>query len=193
MRIATRRAAGLDEGGWTDELRSEVEEYFDKLASDWHTRTSPGRTAIVADALDRGLSAMNPELGLAVEVGSGTGAYSHLLSGYFARVMAVDLSSEMLKRAPTGPAYRVLADGARLPLRDGAASAIALINAFLFPAEVARVLSARGVLLWVNSSGEQTPIHLSVDELVARLGGDWTGMSSRAGEGLWCAIRRNER
>ncbi len=190
MRIATRRAAGLDGRGWTNELRGEVEDYFDGLAAEWHTRNSPERIAIVTDALDRGVTGLNADLGLAVEVGSGTGAYSDLLAGRFARVIAVDLSREMLKRAPKGPAHRVQADGSRLPLHDRTASAIVLINAFLFPSEVARVLSPLGVVVWVNSSGEQTPIHLSVDELVSRLGGDWTGIASRAGEGFWCVLQK---
>jgi len=59
MRIATRRAAGLDAGGWTAELRDQVENFFDDLANEWHTRTSPERTAIVMDALSRGLDAVD--------------------------------------------------------------------------------------------------------------------------------------
>src|SRR5882757_5888861 len=73
MRIATRRAAGLAEGGWTGELRDEVARYFDDLANEWHTRTSPERSAIVADALTRGLDAVGTPAGMAVEVGSGIG------------------------------------------------------------------------------------------------------------------------
>ena len=96
----------------------------------------------------------------------------------------------MLRLAPAAPALRVQADGARLPLRDSSAAAVVLINAFLFPAEVERILSPAGALVWVNSSGEQTPIYLSVDDLVAGLTGEWTGTSSRAGEGLWCVLRR---
>jgi len=190
MRIATRRAAGLDAGGWTDDLRSQVGQFFEDLASEWHTRTSPQRTAVVMDALVRGLGTSGSPGGLAVEVGSGIGTYSNLLAERFATVVAVDLSRAMLRRAPSGPAHRVQADGARLPVCDGSAAAIVLINAFLFPDEVERVLSQSGALVWVNSSGEQTPIHLSVDDLVAKLPGKWVGVSSRAGEGLWCVLRR---
>ena len=82
------------------------------------------------------------------------------------------------------------ADGARLPLQDSCAAAIVLINAFLFPQEVERVLSPGGALVWVNTSGEQTPIYLSVNDVVAQLRGEWTGASSRAGEGHWCVLRR---
>ena len=190
MRIATRRAAGLDAGGWTGELRSQVEDYFDGIAAEWHTRITPQRTAVVTDALSRGLDAMDVPVGPAVEIGSGIGTYSSLLAERFAKVVAIDLSLAMLKLAPIGPAHRVQADGARLPFRDSSAAAVVLINAFLFPAEVERVLSPGGALVWVNSSGEHTPIYLSVDDLVARLPGEWTGTSSRAGEGHWCVLRR---
>jgi SAM-dependent methyltransferase len=190
MRLATRRAAGLDEGEWTDELRQHVQGYFGDLAAEWHTRTSPQRTAIVLDALARGLDGLDLPVGAAVELGSGTGAYSRLVAERFATVLAIDLSLPMLRLAPTGPAYRIQGDGARLPIRDSSAAAVVLINAFLFPSEVARVLLPGGVLVWVNSSGEQTPIYLSVDDLVAALPGKWTGRSSRAGEGHWCVLRR---
>jgi SAM-dependent methyltransferase len=190
MRIATRRAAGLDAGGWTSELRGQVKDYFSGLAPEWHTRTSPERTAVVVDALSRGLGAIGSRAGVVVEVGSRIGTYSHLLAERFATVLAIDLSRAMLELAPAGPAHRVQADGARLPVADSSAAAIALINAFLFPAEVERILSPGGVLIWVNSSGEQTPIYLSVDDLVARLSGRWAGRASRAGEGHWCVLRR---
>jgi len=190
MRITTRRAAGLDDRGWTGELRSQVEDYFDGIAGEWHTRITPQRTAVVTDALSRGLDTLEVPDGPAVEVGSGIGTYSSLLVERFATVVAIDLSLAMLKLAPIGPALRVQADGARLPLRNASAAAVVLINAFLFPAEVDRVLSPSGALVWVNSSGEQTPIYLSVDDLVARLPGEWTGTSSRAGEGHWCVLRR---
>jgi SAM-dependent methyltransferase len=192
MRMATRRAAGLDAAGWTRELRDDVEQFFDDLAGEWHTRTSPARTAIVTDALVRGLDPMKVPPRLAVEVGSGIGTYSPLLAERFASVLALDLSRAMLRLAPVRPAHRVQADGARLPVRSGSASAIVLINAFLFPAEVERVLSPQGALVWVNLSGEQTPIYLSAEDLVTSLPGRWTGVSSRAGEGHWCVVKRTD-
>jgi SAM-dependent methyltransferase len=190
MRRATRQAAGLDPGGWTGELRNHVKGYFDELAGEWHTRASPQRAAVVMDALVRGLRPIDPPEGLAIEVGSGIGAYSTLLAERFATVLAVDLSRAMLQHAPTTPALRVQADGAMLPVGDRSAAAVVLINAFLFPVEVERVLSPRGTVIWVNSSGEHTPIYLSVDDLVAALPGEWTGTSSQAGEGHWCVLRR---
>lgn len=191
MRVATRRAAGIEAQGWTDELRHDVERYFDDLAGEWHTRISPERTAVVEDALTRGADEIRSPRDLAVEVGSGIGTYSALLAHRFARVLALDLSFGMLRLAPAEPAYRIRADGAVLPLRDASASAVVLINAFLFPAEVDRVLAPDGLLVWVNSSGELTPIYLPVDEIVARLPGAWHGIASRAGEGTWCVLQRS--
>src|SRR4029079_5712635 len=89
MRIATRRAAGLDTAGWTPELRDQVETYFDDLAVDWHTRTSAERMAVVTDALSRGLGPGGAPKGVALEVGSGIGAYSGLLAERFATVVAI--------------------------------------------------------------------------------------------------------
>jgi SAM-dependent methyltransferase len=189
MRLATRRAAGLDQGGWKEDLRDEVRTYFDQMAADWHTRTSAQRTEMVSDALARGVGP-DARSGLAVEVGSGIGAYSSLLADRFGTVLAVDLSLPMLQQAPAAPAWRVQADGARLPLRDASAAVVVLINAFLFPAEVARVLTPGGVIVWVNSSGEQTPIYLSPEDLMAALPGQWDGVASRAGIAQWCVLRR---
>jgi ubiquinone/menaquinone biosynthesis C-methylase UbiE len=142
------------------------------------------------DALSRGLDPVGAPTGLAVEVGSGIGTYSSLLTARFEKVVGIDLSLAMLKLAPSGPAHRVQADGARLPLADASAAAIVLINAFLFPLEVARVLSPGGAVVWVNSSGEQTPIYLSADDVAAQLPGEWAGTASRAGDGHWCVLRR---
>ncbi|MGE3176929.1 MAG: class I SAM-dependent methyltransferase [Vicinamibacterales bacterium] len=190
MRVATRRAAGFDPGGWTGDLRHDVEQFFDELAGQWHTRVSPQRIAIVEDALARGLDAVPAPRGLAIEVGSGIGTYSPVIAGRFGPVLSVDLSREMLRRAPARPGHRVQGDGSALPVPDGVAAAVVLINAFLFPTEVDRILRRDGVLVWVNSSGEQTPIYLSVDDLVTALPGSWGGVASRAGEGHWCVLRR---
>ena len=59
----------------------------------------------------------------------------------------------MLLRQPADVGHRVLADGARPPAPDAAADAVVLVNCFLFPDEVDRVLAPDGVVVWVNSSG----------------------------------------
>ena len=189
MRVVTRRAAGLAEGGWTDETRRQVEAVFDMLAGDWHTRTSPERAAVVADSLARGVGGRPG--GLCVEVGSGIGTYSGQLAERFDVVLAVDLSLAMLELAPEGPGNRVQGDGAALPVADGTAAGVVLVNAFLFPAEVDRVLAPGGLVVWVNSSGKDTPIHLTPEEVARVLPGEWGGVAARAGAGLWCVLRRH--
>ena len=66
-----------------------------------------------------------------------------------------------------------------------------LVNCFLFPDEVDRVLAPDGVVVWVNSSGAETPIHLPSDDVVAALPGPWEGVQSTAGLGTWCVLRRD--
>jgi SAM-dependent methyltransferase len=188
MRIMTRRAAGLHPGPWDDEARAEVAQFFDALAPEWHTRTSPARDAVVADALERGLDREGGDV--CVELGSGIGAYTPALAARWRRVLATEVSIEMLRLAPPAPGHRVLADGSRLPLAAGAADAVVLVNCFLFPAEVDRVLAPDGVVVWVNSSGAQTPIYLPPADVAAALPGAWEGVESRAGVGIWCVLRR---
>ena len=188
MRIMTRRAAGLTGEPWDDQARSEVARFFDALAPEWHTRTGPARDAVVADALDRGVGTSDGDV--CVELGSGIGAYTPALARRWKRVLATEVSLDMLRLAPADVGHRVLADGARLPLLDGVADAVVLINCFLFPAEVDRVLAPDGVVLWVNSSGGETPIHLPPDDVVEALPGRWEGVQAQAGLGIWCALRR---
>lgn len=190
MRIMTRRAAGLHPGAWDDEARAEVAAVFDSLAPEWHTRTSPARDAVVADALERGVPLASSVDGVCVELGSGIGAYTPMLGRIWRAVMAIDLSLEMLRLAPPDVGHRVLGDGSRLPLADGSAAAVVLVNCFLFPVEVDRVLERGGVVVWVNSSGTETPIHLPVDDVVAALPGSWDGVQSEAGAGLWGVLWR---
>ncbi|MGH9085662.1 MAG: class I SAM-dependent methyltransferase [Acidimicrobiales bacterium] len=190
MRVMTRRAAGLVDPPWDDEARSEVTAYFDQLASDWHTRTSPQRDAVVADALERGLAATGAVGGTCVELGSGIGAYTPMLAASWDTVLAVEVSLEMLRLAPVDVGSRVLADGAQLPMADARADAVVLVNCFLFPEEVGRVLGRGGLVVWVNSSGAETPIHLTPTEVVTALPGTWEGVRATAGVGEWCVLRR---
>ena len=188
MRTMTRRAAGLEFPPWDQAARTEVATLFDTLASEWHTRDTAPRAAVVADALRRG--EVEDGSGLALELGSGIGTYTGMLADRFAGVLAVELSMEMQRRVARGPGLRLLADGNELPLGDGAVDAVVLINMFLFPAEVDRVLAAGGCVVWVNSSGESTPIHLTPEDVVSALPGEWMGVSGRAGIGLWTVLRR---
>ncbi len=185
MRRVTREVA-FDPDGWGPERQAEVEELFDGLADEWHTRDVPGRYDALQDALDRGDIPPGP----ALELGSGTGLSTPMLAERFDHLVAFDLSLEMLRLAPADAAPRVQADSARLPLADGALAVALVINMLLFPTELDRVLSPDGVLVWVNTSGARTPIYLPADDVVAAMGEGWTGVASEAGTGTWCVARR---
>jgi SAM-dependent methyltransferase len=192
MRIVTRQVA-FEPGGWTPERRAKVGALFDDLASEWHTRYHPGRDAPLLDALDRGVaaapSAARPRR-VALEIGSGTGGSSASIAERFPTVLAIDLSWEMLQRAPAAPAHRVWADASVLPLAPGTADVMVLVNTLLFPAEVDRVLHADGLVVWVNTSGDQTPIYLAADDVLAALPGGWSGVTAAAGGGTWAVAWR---
>jgi SAM-dependent methyltransferase len=186
MRIMTRRAAGLAPGGWNEQARRDVAAFFDALAPEWHTRDSPERRAVVTDALTRG----DVTGRRALEVGSGSGIYTAMLAERLGTVVALEVSTEMLRLAPADAGPRLLADAAALPFPDSSVDAVVLINAFLVPDEVDRVLAPGGAVVWVNSSGGETPIHLTTAEVVEALPGVWHGVESTAGAGTWCVLRR---
>jgi hypothetical protein len=85
---------------------------------------------------------------------------------------------------------QVQSDGSALPIRTGSASVIALVNMFLFPGETARALADDGVLLWVSTNGERTPIFLPPTDVLDALPGEWEATTSEAGWGTWLTARR---
>ena len=95
----------------------------------------------------------------------------------------------MLHHAPGELAPRVRADASRLPFRTAGFDVVVMVNMLLFPDEVTRVLRPGGTVVWVNTLGDQTPIHLPPDDVVRALPGDWVGRSARAGTGFWLSAR----
>jgi hypothetical protein len=65
-----------------------------------------------------------------------------------------------------------------------------MINMLLFPTEVDRVLRPGGTVLWVNTLGDQTPIHLPAADVLTALPGEWHGTTADAGTGFWLAAQR---
>jgi len=180
------RAQALGEE-WTADDAIRVQEIFDGLAPEWsESHVDPVKAAPVADALERGNV---PLLGEWLEVGSGTGAGARILAGRVFSVVCTDLSAQMLAHAPD-LAPRLRSDASRLPFADGSFDAVLLINMFLFPEEVDRVLRPGGTVLWVNTLGDQTPIHLPPSDVLEALPGPWTGTTARAGTGFWLTAQR---
>lgn len=187
MRQLTR-AVAFDREAWTPGRAADLRAMFDQLAPEWHTRAAPERLLPLLDAVDRGGPFAD---GLAVELGSGTGLATAILAQRFPRLVAVDLSMQMLRLAPE-LVPRVRADASALPFADGIVATLVLVNMLLFPAEVDRVLAPDGALVWVNTFGPYTPIHLSSDEIDAALPSDWAVIASEAGWGTWCVAHRGE-
>lgn len=186
MRRLTRTVA-LGEG-WTIEDATRVAALFDSMAAEWTSRNVDAtKAAPVLDALERGDV---PVAGRWLELGSGTGAGTRLLSGVVGSLVAMDLSSEMLRHAPAELAPRLQADASTLPFHDDAFDAVVMVNMLLFPLEVDRVLAPDGVIVWVNTLGDQTPIHLPAVDVMTALPGAWTGRTARAGSGFWLTARR---
>lgn len=185
IRAVTRQIA-FDPGGWTPQRAGKIAELFDGLAPQWGERAEPQRLAAVADALNRG----DVHAPVCLELGSGTGTFTELLTRRFETVLAADLSLEMLRRAPVTVGTRLWADAARLPVRDASVDAVVLVNMFLFPDELARVLRPGGTVVWVSSLGPRTPIYLDPLEVLDALGPGWSGVASAWGEATWCVARR---
>lgn len=187
MRKVTRQVAFED--GWSPGRATRVAELFDGMAAEWAERVvDPVKAAPVRDAIERGGLDLG---GRWLELGSGGGAGAIILRDVVDRLVSVDLSREMLIHAPD-LAPKAQADASRLPFPDGAADTVLAINMLLFPSEVDRVLAADGALLWVNTLGDRTPIHLSPADVVDALPGTWEAVTARAGSGFWAAVRRRD-
>lgn len=185
MRKVTRQVA-FELDGWTPARAAKVADLFNGLAPEWHTRLGEGRDIPLRDALERGGATGR----CCLEIGAGIGGTTPVLAERFSLVVALDIALEMLRLAPVDVGHRVLADATALPLSAGCADVILLENALLFPSEMDRVLAAGGALVWVNSLGDATPIHLSAEDVVRALPGAWHGVASEAGWGTWCVLRR---
>ena len=173
---------------WTDDDAARVQEIFDERAAAWsEDHIDPIKAAPVDDALDRGEVPLD---GSWLEVGSGTGAGARVLTPRVGGLVCTDLSEQMLLHAPD-LAPRVRADASALPFAHNRFDAILLINMLLFPDEIDRLLRTDGVVVWVNTLGDQTPIHLPPADVLEALPGKWSGTTARAGTGFWLTARRD--
>jgi len=185
MRELTR-AIAVDREAWTRQRAAEIGSFFDSVASGWRDRDTPERHDALMDALARGGPFPS---GWCAEVGSGTGNATADLRTAFADVVSFDLSSAMLRLA-SDKGHQIQSDAAALPLRTGSTAVAALVNMFLFSDEMARILADDGVLLWVSTNGEETPIYLPPIDVLEALPGTWAGVTSQAGWGTWLTARR---
>lgn len=190
VRLLTR-AAALERRWHPDDART-MNEFFDAVAPGWSAEhVDDVKAAPLLDALDRGAHRTADDWigGRWIELGSGTGAGAIVLAETVHELVCVDLSAEMLAHAPP-IAPRIRADCSNNPFPGDVADVVLCINMILFPDEVDRILRPDGHLLWINTLGDQTPIHLTPDDVAAALPGEWTGTTARAGTGDWTLLRR---
>ncbi|WP_198358730.1 class I SAM-dependent methyltransferase [Streptomyces fildesensis] len=173
---------------WTAAEADFLSGLFDQLAPAWDTTEATGRDDPLRDALTRG----GPlPYAPCLEIGSGTGQFTPLLASTFPAVISLDLSEQMLCQAAGRSPTRLRADASALPVADASVAAVAAIDMLLFPAEIARVLSPDGVLLWINQLGQDGPLYLQAGDVAAALPGDWRATQSEAGWGSWAVLRRS--
>lgn len=176
-------------GEWRDDNAANMSSLFDEMAPEWSEKhVDPVKQAPVVDGLERGDVDLGGDW---LELGAGTGAGARVLNERVGSLVCTDLSIGMLSHAPGELAPRVQSDATKLPFTDGRFDAILMINMILFPAEVDRVLAPEGSLLWVNTLGDQTPIHLPPEDVLDALPGEWQGRTARAGTGFWLTARRS--
>ena len=186
MRKVTRQIA-FEADGWNAERKAKVAALFDDLAVGWNDRfTAEESWQPIDDVFARGGQLTGPCL----EIGAGTGLATIRIATKFEHVTAIDVSLEMLRRFGEPSSSPVLSDGAVLPIADGSIGTLVAVNAFLFPCEYDRVLAPGGAIVWINSLGENTPIHLPIDDVIAAMPGRWDAITSEAGWGLWGVLRR---
>jgi SAM-dependent methyltransferase len=185
MRLLTRAKAFGEPWSAADAAR--VQEIFDGLAPAWsESHVDPTKAAPVRDALVRGNVPIDGDW---LEVGSGTGAGARVLTESVRSLVCTDLAAKMLAHAPE-LAPKARADASQLPFPDDSFDAVLLINMLLFPAEIDRVLRRDGTVLWVNTLGDQTPIHLPGGDVLEALPGEWSGVTANAGTGFWLTGHR---
>ena len=180
MRLLTRAKASGE--AWSGAESERIQSVFDGLAAGWsEDHVDPIKAAPVIDAFERGGAPRDADW---LELGSGTGAGARILTDRVRSLVCSDLSEQMLAHAPD-IAPRLRADASILPFGDDSFDAVLAINMLLFPREVARVLRPGGTLLWVNTLGDQTPIHLPAADVLDAMPGNWRGITARAGTGFW--------
>ena len=185
MRKVTRAVAF--DGQWSPERAARVAGLFDGLAHDWSAaRVTPTKLSAIEDAIQRGGASLEGDW---LELGSGTGAGTGVVAERVGSLVCTDISEEMLHHAP-GVAPKILSDASALPFPSDSVDVVLLVNMLLFPAEVDRVLRCPGEVVWINTNGDQTPIHLSSEDVLAALPGDWAGVTARAGTGFWLVAHR---
>jgi len=125
-----------------------------------------------------------------VEIVSGTGQLTGLLSEIFRQVVTVDVSRQLLADAPPGLGPSIQADAATLPIVTGSVAAVVGIDVVPHPAEIRRVLRPGGVLALVSPRVAEPPTLRDIPTVVGALGGDWSAVELKTRWGRWTLMRQ---
>jgi ubiquinone/menaquinone biosynthesis C-methylase UbiE len=171
---------------------------FDQLAATWEQSRRPDSF----DPIKAGLDLLPSPPKRALDVGTGTGGAAFAVAARFpdAKVVGVDLSSEMIDRARSkvvGPFAGRLsfqqADASSLPFPPEDFDLVTHSNMIPFFDETARVLRPGGHAIYAFSSGTETPIYVPLarlqDELQQRGFTEFARCS--AGRGMALVARKS--
>jgi SAM-dependent methyltransferase len=155
-------------------LRPLFRRQWDHLAATWEQTRRPDSFNPINAGLD--LLAFPP--GRALDVGTGTGGAAFAVAARFpdAKVIGVDLSSEMVDRARSkvtgsfaGRLSFQQADASSLPFPGADFDLVTHSNMIPFFDETARVLRPGGHAIYAFSSGIDTPIYVPLARLQGEL------------------------
>jgi SAM-dependent methyltransferase len=155
-------------------FRRPIRRTFDKLAPSWDAMRSEGNQGSLEAALDA--VPHPPRRVLDVGTGTGTAARAIAIRWPEAQVVGVDVAEGMIAEArrllPEGLRDRVRfehADASALPFSAGSFDLVTLANMIPFFDEIDRVLAPGGVVAFIWSVGDETPIYGPPERLRAEL------------------------
>ncbi len=156
------------------------------MADEWDEWAVEGYLDPLVDALTRlDLSGRR-----CIDVGCGTGLAFGVLAARFEEVIGIEIAPGMLSLARERPNGTVIAgDAAALPLPEGSVDVVFVINALTFVDEIKRVLRPGGLMVWIASLGEDTPIYVPPATLGRAFGVEWECVAAHAGWGTWVCVR----
>ena len=150
-------------------FRRPLRSMFDGLAPTWETRIGPHHLW----ALELALEDLPPPRHV-LDLGTGTGVVAIALAERYpeAEVVGIDISPGMIEEArrklPAELADRVrfeVGDASALDCSDGDFGLVVLSNMIPFFDELARVVTAGGILVLSFSRGAETPIYVPPERL----------------------------
>jgi SAM-dependent methyltransferase len=153
-------------------VRPLIRKQFDLLAPVWDSMRSPDAFA----PLESALGTVDGPVEAALDVGTGTGAAALEIAERFpsARVVGVDIASEMVERARQKASGRAnvsfeVGDASALPYDDASFDLVTAANMIPFFDELARVVRPGGAVVVAFSLGPQTPIYVPPERIREQL------------------------